>query len=54
MADEELELDVTQAKSNKLTIILLVVLIVLVLVVGGVGAWLYFGNDSYENYQYCY
>lgn len=47
MADEEeLELDVNQPKSNKMTTILLIVLIVLVLIVGGVGAWLYLSNDS--------
>ena len=46
MADEELELDVTQAKSSKLTVILLVVLIILVLVVGGIGAWFFLSNDS--------
>ena len=53
MADEELQLDVTQPKSNKLMIILLIVLIVLVLSVGGIGAWLYMskgneGGDSAE------
>ncbi|MCW9030817.1 MAG: flagellar basal body-associated FliL family protein [Gammaproteobacteria bacterium] len=46
MADEELELDVNQAKGNKTTTILLIVLIVLVLVMGGVGAWLFLGKDS--------
>ena len=40
MADEELELDVTQAKGNKMTNILLISLIVLVLIIGGVGGWL--------------
>ena len=44
--EEELELDVNQPKSNKMTTILLIVLIVLVLIVGGVGAWLYFSKDS--------
>jgi len=49
MAEEELELDVTQSKSNKITIILLVVLIVLVIVLGGIGAWLYFSKDGDSN-----
>ena len=51
MADEELELDVTQAKSSKLTVILLVVLIILVLVMGGVGAWFFLskGGDGAES-----
>jgi|GEM_PF-591766 len=44
--DEELELDVTQAKSSKLTVILLVVLIILVLVIGGVGAWYFLSQDG--------
>lgn len=49
--DEELELDVSQPKSNKMTTILLIVLIVLVLILGGVGAWLYLskGNGSASN-----
>lgn len=46
MADEELELDVTQAKSSKLTVILLVVLIILVLVIGGIGAWFFLSKDG--------
>ena len=46
MADEELELDVTQAKGSKLTVILLVVLIILVLVMGGVGAWYFLSKDG--------
>jgi flagellar FliL protein len=46
MADEELELDVTQAKTSKLTVILLVVLIVLVLVMGGIGAWYFLSKDD--------
>ena len=46
MADEELELDVTTPKSNKMTTILLIVLIVLVLIMGGVGAWLFLAKDS--------
>lgn len=49
MADEELELDVTQPKSNKMTTILLIVLIVLVLIMGGVGAWLFLGKDSNDS-----
>ena len=48
MADEELELDVTQPKSSKLTIILIVALTLLVLILGGVGAWLYLSNDADE------
>lgn len=46
MADEELELDVTQAKTSKLTVILLVVLIILVLVMGGIGAWYFLSKDD--------
>lgn len=46
MADEELELDVTQSKGSKTTVILLVVLIVLVLVIGGVVAWLLLGKGD--------
>lgn len=46
MADEELELDVNPPKGSKITTILLIILIVLVLVIGGVGAWLFLGNDS--------
>ena len=49
MADEELELDVNQPKSNKMTTILLIVLIVLVLIMGGVGAWLFLGKDSSDS-----
>lgn len=46
MAEEELELDVTQSKGNKMTTILLIVLIVLVLIVGGVGAWYFLSKDG--------
>ncbi len=46
MAEEELELDVTQKKGSKTTVILLVVLILLVLIFGGVAAWLLLGNDD--------
>ncbi len=46
MAEEELELDVNQAKGSKTTTILLIVLILLVLVMGGVGAWFFLGKDS--------
>jgi flagellar FliL protein len=44
--EEELELDVNQPKSSKMTTILLIVLIVLVLVMGGVGAWLFLAEDD--------
>lgn len=46
MAEEELQLDVTQAKGSKMTNILLIVLIVLVLVMGGVGAWFFLAKDD--------
>ena len=49
MAEEELELDVNQEKGSKTTTILLIVLIVLVLVMGGVGAWLFLGDDGDES-----
>lgn len=51
MADEELELDVSQAKGNKMTNILLIVLILLVLAMGGAGAWYFFlrGDTSAKN-----
>ena len=40
MADEELELDVNQAKGGKTTTIIIIVLLLLVLALGGVAAWL--------------
>ncbi len=46
MADDELELDVNQAKGSKMTMILLIVLIVLVLIVGGVGAWFFMSKGG--------
>ena len=46
MAEEELELDVNQAKGSKTTTILIVIIAVLVLVMGGVGAWLFLGSDD--------
>ena len=46
MAEEELELDVNQPKGSKTTTILIVIIAVLVLVMGGVGAWLFLGNDD--------
>ena len=46
MAEEELELDVTQSKGSKTTTILLIVLIILVLIIAGVGAWLLLGKDD--------
>lgn len=49
MADEELELDVTQPKGNKMVTILLIVVIVLVLIIGGVGAWLFLGSGSSDD-----
>ncbi|MCK4866104.1 MAG: flagellar basal body-associated FliL family protein [Gammaproteobacteria bacterium] len=49
MAEEELELDVNQAKGSKTTTILIVIIAVLVLVMGGVGAWLFLGSDEEDS-----
>lgn len=46
MAEEELELDVTQSKGSKMTTILLIVVIVLLLIIGGVAGWYFLLKDD--------